>query len=324
MYDISIIIPMLNEEQNSRPLYERLSATLAAYGKSYEIVFVDDGSTDKTVEILQSFQKSDSRIVLVQFLRNFGQQAAIIAGIQYSSGRVAVVIDGDLQRPPEAIPILIDKLSEGYDVVYGIRDHRKESWRRRMGSFLLGQLLALMTGDRALTHMSAFTAISEDIVKSLKRHHENEPFYLGLISYLSHGRSASILVQESARLGGATKYNMRRLISLALSFISSSSTLPLRFILVLGGGTAFLTLSGLFIWFILCLSLYGQLRHAGLALILGVLGLLSGLQLVSIGILAEYMRKIYIENRGRPLYIVRRCLKHTSGHGSDEGAIGEQ
>lgn len=308
---LSVVIPVFNEESNLPPLYDRLKAALDAYGTPHELLFIDDGSIDNSFRVLKELHERDSRVRVVRFARNFGQQMAVAAGLRYARGDVIVLIDADLQTMPEEIPILVDKLAEGYDIVYGIRQRRKDPLLRRIGSWCMSHLLYRITGIDIPDSASGFIALNRDFVNSINLFNEKSKYFSGLFAWLSYGRWAAAPISHAPRRAGMSKYSVPQLIGLTLNFVCSFTTLPLRLASYLGLALAFVSS--------IALAGYGALRLAGVAgslssagAILAVVVLLSGVQLICIGILGEYLARVYAEVKEQPSYVVREVLDKES------------
>lgn len=304
---ITVIVPLLNEEPNLRLLYDRLLTALTAYGESFELLFVDDGSTDGSFDILKGLHQADERVRIVRFFRNFGQQAAIQAGFLYARGKTIVLIDADLQTLPEEIPLLVDKLKEGYTIVYGIRQRRRDPLIRRVGSWVMANLLYRITGINIPDAASGFIALDRTLVDNLNLIGERSRYFSGLFAWLSYGRWAAVPVSHGPRHAGQTKYTIRKLVHITLDFVCNFSELPLKFasyagLLLLGiSGVAFLALlagaaAGL------------EAAWVQTGLIIDALAFFSGLQLVFMGILGEYLARVYIEAKGRPTFLVSEVV----------------
>ncbi len=315
--DLSVVVPVCNEAENINPLHQRLTDTLREYGKSFEVVFIDDGSTDQSFERLKELYDRDTSVKVIQFARNFGQQMAVSAGLQYARGNVVVLIDADLQNSPEEIPILVDKLTEGYDIVYGVRKRRVGSVVRRLGSWFTSHLIWRVTGIDLPDSASGFTALDRRFVEKINLFNEKSRYLSGLFAWLSYGRAAAVPVSHFPRHAGETKYTITQLVTLTLNLVCNFSVLPLR--LALYGGWLITMLAGLEL---VCLAVS---RAAGLTAgrdtaiwaLVGVVALFSGVILLAIGILGEYIGRIYREVREQPAFVVHEVLDHS--HSREQG-----
>ncbi len=299
--ELSVVIPVFNEADSLPELYQRLSNTLQVYGRSYELLFVDDGSTDASPEHLRAFSEQDQAVRVVRLLRNFGQQMAITAGFQKARGQVIVLIDADLQTRPEEIPLLVDTLAEGYDIVYGARKDRKDPLLRRWGSWGISRFLHWTTGIDLPDNASGFLAINRTLVDAVNRFPERTRYLGGLLAWLGANRSAAVPVSHEPRRKGESKYRFSHLLGLAFDFVCSFSMVPLRLTWLAGG---MVVLSGF-----LSFWMYRE------SILPGFLIIVSGIQLFALGILGEYMGRLYREARQRPLYIIREEY----GGGGDRG-----
>lgn len=316
--ELTVIVPVYNEEANLEALHARLSASLRAFGKSYELVFVDDGSTDGSYDRLRVMHAADETVRVVRFVRNFGQQMAVTAGFRHARGQVIVLIDADLQTSPEDIPLLVTKLREGYDIVYGLRQHRKDPLIRRAGSWFISRLLYRITGIDMPDSSSGFIALDRRLVDSINLFNERSKYFSGLFAWLSYGRWASVPVQHAPRRAGESKYNLKSLVALTLSFVCSFSVQPLRFSAFVGAGlmlAALVALGALGVW-----GALHEMHLSGLAAVLvAFMAFFTGLQLCFLGILGEYLARVYGEVKGRPPFVVREVLDH-DGSRSDADA----
>lgn len=313
---VSVIVPVFNEEDCLTALHERLSAALRGYGKPYEVLFVDDGSRDGSFDRLRWIHESDQTVRVVRFVRNFGQQMAVSAGFQHVRGDRIVLIDADLQTLPEEIPLLLNKLDEGYDIVYGVRERRSDPLLRRAGSWCMSKLLYRITGIDVPDAASGFIALDRRFVDSINLFNERSKYFNGLFAWLSYGRWASVPVTHQARIAGHSKYNLRGLISLTLNFVCSFSDAPLRFAGYAGAACA--TLGAAVLLLLLVLSLSGVSGTATPFWALAALMvLLCGVQLISIGILGSYLARVYTETKGRPHFVIRDVLDHATGSDAD-------
>jgi len=306
---LTVVVPVFNEAENIGDLYGRLKQTLDGYGKSYELLFIDDGSTDDSYAKLRDLHERDESARVVRFLRNFGQQMAVAAGFEYARGDVVILIDADLQTMPEDIPLLADKLAEGYDIVYGVRERRKDPLVRRIGSWCMSHLLYRVTGIGIPDAATAFIALDRKFVDSIRLYNERSKYFSGLFAWLSYGRAGAVHVTHAPRQAGASKYNIRKLVGLTLNFVCSFSVLPLRFAAYLGA--AFSGVGGLALAALLGLRLLGSRELAsGTWMLAAMMAFLSGVQLFAVGVLGEYLARVYTEVKGRPSYVVRDVLGH--------------
>ena len=303
---VSLAIPVFNEEAVVPELVRRTTAVLDGIpGGPHEIVVVDDGSSDRTMELLEKAAEKDPRIVLVSLSRNFGHQTALGAALDQVSGDVAVLLDGDLQDPPEAVPTLLDWYRQGYDVVYVRRTNRKESWWLRACYYLFYRLLAALSSVQLPLDAGDFGLMSRRVITEMRRMPEQHRYLRGLRTWVGF-RQIGIPMERSARHAGRTKYSPLKLLKLASDGIFAFSIAPLRAAAVLGAGA--IGISFLFALY----SLYAKFRmhspQGFTALILAVM-FFSGLNLFFLGIIGEYVGRVYEETKGRPHYVVLKIIR---------------
>lgn len=308
--DVSVVIPVYNEEASLDELRQELFPVLEALGKSFEVVFVDDGSTDKSPEILRSFHEADPRVRVVRFARNFGQQMANTAGLKYARGHAVVIMDADLQTPAKHIPELLDKLAEGYDIIYGKRERIKGPLYRRIGTRIANHLICRMTGFSIPDSASGFLALDEKLVHNVNRFNDKSRYLSGLFAWLSYGRYAWVPVTRRERLHGESRYSAWQLVRIVLNFITSFSVRPLHFAFFLGFCVLGLALLlgirwGYVLW-------QSGFQASELTLFSALLALVAGIQLLYLGILGEYVGRIYREVREHPPYVISHV------YGADE------
>ena len=304
---LTIIVPVCNEEECLPILHERITKVLSDYGKPYEILFVEDGSTDGSFEILRGLHEGDPHVRVIRFARNFGQQMAITAGLQHARGEVIVLIDADLQTAPEEIPKLVDKLREGYDIVYGARTNRQDSVMRKLGSRAVSYVIKRLTGAGVPDSASGFIALDHRFVAAVNQFNEKSRYLSALFSWLSYGRTASVSVSHHERHAGPSRYRFFQLAALGVNLICNFSTVPLR--IALGIGFAFMMIGFLgFLGLLLAHGISGPWNSEPHCFIVALLFLLSGVQLFASGIIGEYLGRIYREVRDQPNYVVREML----------------
>ena len=304
--DVSVVIPVLDEVEVLPALCARLTAALESLGLSWEVVFVDDGSTDATFTALSTLHARDPRFGVVALSRNFGQQVALQAGLARARGRAVVLMDADLQDPPEQIAALVAKWSEGYDVVYAVRRSRAgESLFKRFSAAVFYRTVRGLAPVDLPVDAGDFRLLSRPVVDAIVAMPERHRYLRGLVAWTGF-RQAQITYDRAPRAAGVTKYPLRRMGRLASDAIVSFSTVPLRAATVLG-----FTLSAACFayaaWAVSVTLLFG--RHVpGWASLMVVILLVGGAQLVCLGIIGEYIGRIYDEVRHRPLYLVRAEL----------------
>ncbi len=294
----SVVGPVYNEEVLIEQFYERVRTVLEATGEPWEIVLVDDGSTDATPAILDRLQAADpEHVVVLHFSRNFGHQLAITAGMDAARGDAVIVIDTDLQDPPEVIPDLIAKWKEGYDVVYGVRTEREgETWFKLFTADLFYKLIQMLTDVTIPMEAGDFRLLDRQVIAVMRRMRERHRFVRAMVAWVGF-RQIGVPYRRLARTAGETKYPFHKMFRLALDAITGFSFVPLK--LALWAGTLSVGMG-------LLRLLFGRDRERESATLSLVLG---GIQLWAIGILGEYVGRIYDEVRDRPLYIVREERK---------------
>ena len=305
--ELSVVIPFLNEEQNIPLLVEQLRKEISGMGiDDYELIFVDDGSSDGTVSLLQSLMKEDSRIVILELSRNFGHQVAVSAGLDHAEGKAVVVMDADLQDPPSVVPELVKKWREGYDVAYAIRQNRKENWFKCTAYKIFYRLLSKISSVKVPLDAGDFCCMDQRVVRIIVSMPERTRFVRGLRSWVGL-RQIGVPYDRGARNDGEPKYDFWRLVLLAVDGVVSLSQVPLRLVTTLGFiMSAFALLLGAF--FIVKKMIIG-LSPPGYASTITAIFLLAGIQLVTIGVVGEYIGRIFDEVKRRPLYLLRRVTR---------------
>lgn len=296
---ISIIVPVLNEEENLRPLYNRIMKNIKGY--KYELIFVNDGSTDSSEQVIHKFRKVDHNVKLINLSRNFGHQIAVSCGIDFSQGDAAIILDADLQDPPEIIPKMIQRWKEGYDIVYGKRTSRKgENPFKIITANLFYKLIYLLSGKKIPENVGDFRLISKRVINVLKETREYQRFVRGIISWTGY-RQVGVEFKREKRFSGKSKYTIVSMIKLALDALFSFSFFPLRIASYLGILTAVGTV--MLIFYTLFVTAQGTTVKGWSSTIVTIL-FLGGIQLIAIGIIGEYLGRIYEEVKRRPLYII--------------------
>jgi dolichol-phosphate mannosyltransferase len=282
----------------------------AVPGGPHEVVLVDDGSTDRTLELLHAAAQRDRRLVIVALSRNFGHQTALSAALDFVSGDVVVAMDGDLQDRPEAIPALLAKHHEGYDVVYAQRIKRKERWPLRLSYFLFYRMLASLADTRLPLDAGDFALMSRRVVEQMRSAPEHHRYLRGLRSWVGF-RQTGLVVERDERFAGSTHYGPLKLLKLASDGLFSFSVVPLRAAAMIG--LVALLLSGAFSLYTLYAKLVLDRAPAGFTSIMLFLSFLSGVHLFFLGVIGEYIGRIYQETKRRPLYIVGSVVRGDSG-----------
>jgi len=307
----SIVAPIFNETKNLPELYRRASEVMDTIGEAWELVLVDDGSIDGSSDLIRQLAGQDARVRPVIFARNFGHQIAVTAGLDYSRGQAIVIIDADLQDPPEVIPDLIAKWREGYEVVYAIRAEREgEGWFKLVTASIFYRLISRITDVKIPLDAGDFRLLDRKVVDVLNQMRERHRFLRGMSAWVGF-RQVGVPYRRVARFAGETKYPFRKMFRLALNAITGFSYFPLQLATYIGFFSAGISI--LSIPIVIALRLWGsQAPLVGQATTLIAVLFLGGVQLISLGILGEYIGRLYDEAKGRPLYIVREAPCNTS------------
>jgi glycosyltransferase involved in cell wall biosynthesis len=307
--ELSIVIPIRNESENIAGLYDQLTGALDRFGRSYELLLIEDGSSDDSFERLAAIQAADARVRVVRFRRNFGQTAAFSAGFAMARGRYIVTSDGDLQNDPADIPAMVERLEQGFDIVCGWRKDRKDPFlSRRLPSVLANRLISVATGVALHDYGCSLKVFRAEVVKPLKLYGEMHRF-LPAIASEQGVRIAEVVVNHRARVHGRSKYGISRTIRvildlLTVKFLLSYSTRPLQIFGLVGltMGLAGLGVTG----YLSVQRLVGYQAIGNRPLLLfGILLIFTGVQLVTLGLLAELMARTYHESQDKPTYAIR-------------------
>ncbi len=303
----SIIAPCFNEEGVLHELHRRIQEVMDQTGESWELVLINDGSRDRTPEVMRELHAADPRVKVVDFARNFGHQIAVTAGLDYAQGDAVVIIDADLQDPPEVILEMIDRWKEGYEVVYAVRTERKgETWFKEFTAKLFYRIIYRITDVDIPLDTGDFRLMDRKVVDAMNRMRERNRFIRGMTSWVGFRQTGVYYVREE-RYAGETHYPFRKMFKFALDAITSFSYAPLQMATYLGfiiaGLSAIAALLVVFARLFMGTSpFYGQATTLVTVLFLG------GVQLITLGIIGEYLGRIYDEVKGRPLYLVREAL----------------
>lgn len=299
----SIVAPVYNELESLPELHRRVSAVMSGMRRPWELILVDDGSSDGSSDAILALAKRDAHVRPVIFARNFGHQVAITAGWDHARGNAVVIIDADLQDPPEVIPELAAKWREGYEVVYAVRSDREgESWFKKATASAFYRLIRRITDVKIPMDTGDFRLMDRKVVDVLKQMRERHRFPRGMSAWVGF-RQIGVGYQRNARFAGNTKYPFRKMLALALNAITSFSYFPLQVATYFGFALAGLSI--LSIPLVIFLRFAGGQQLTGQATTLIAVLFLGGIQLISLGILGEYIGRLYDEAKGRPLYILR-------------------
>lgn len=302
---ISVLIPAYNEEECLHELYKRVSDVLSKLEKyDYEILIINDGSKDKTLEILHDLNAKDKHLQYVNLARNYGKEIAMAAGLDYVKGDVVVILDADLQIPPEYIPEMLSYYEEGYDDVYGRRKSRNdESFFKRLGTKIYYKALQSLTRVDILKNTSDFRLLSRRAVEALKQYKEQRRYTKGLFALIGF-KKKEFIYEPVKRYAGKSKWNYFSLINLAIEGITSFSTFPLRLSSFLGIIVA--AVGFIYIVFLVLKTLIFGEPVRGYPTLLSIIVFLGGIQLLSLGVIGEYLGRIFDEVKNRPLYFVEK------------------
>jgi glycosyltransferase involved in cell wall biosynthesis len=303
---ISVVAPAYNEEEVLETFYERVTKVLADIGAPYEIVLVNDGSRDNTLAMMHAMRARDEHITVVDLSRNFGKEIALTAGLDHTRGDVVVVLDSDLQDPPELIPEMLEGWREGYDVVYGVRSQRDgETWFKKATAKAFYRLIGKISRVQIPQDTGDFRLMTQRTVRELTRLREEHRFMKGLFAWIGFP-AKPLYYRRDARVAGTTKWNYLKLMNLAIEGITSFTITPLKVATVLGSSIAFL--SFIYACYVIWKTLmYGDPVRGYPSLMVTVL-FLGGVQLIAIGLLGEYIGRIFNEVKRRPLYLVNRMI----------------
>lgn len=297
----SIIAPIFNEKGCFDELYRRVSEVMDTTGEEWEFVMVDDGSSDGSTDMIRDLAKKEKRVRPVIFARNFGHQIAVTAGLDYCRGDAAIIIDADLQDPPEVILDLIAKWREGYQVVYAVRSEREgETWFKKTTASAFYKIIYRITDVKIPMNTGDFRLLDRKVVDVMNSMRERHRFLRGMSAWVGY-KSIGVSYKRAARFAGTTKYPFKKMIKLAFTAITSFSYMPLQMAMVFGFLSAGLSIVAIPV--VAVLRLIGSQFFFGQATTLIAVLFLGGVQLICLGILGEYVGRIYDEAKGRPLYI---------------------
>jgi dolichol-phosphate mannosyltransferase len=300
--EISAIVPSYNEEKNVPLIYERLTKVLSQINPNYEIIFINDSSKDNTLSVIKTIAQEDSHVKYISFSRNFGHQIAVSAGIDLCKGNAVVIIDADLQDPPELILEMYEKYKEGYKVVYARRKTREgETWFKKATAKIFYRILAAMTSIEIPVDVGDFRLIDKVVVRQLKNMPEKSKYLRGQISWIGY-KQTFVEYHRDARIYGKTNYPLKKMIRLALDGITAFSDKPLKMASAIGIISAIIALLAI-IYALLSHFIFDSSVSGWTSLIISVL-FIGGVQLITIGIIGEYIARINNDVRNRPLYII--------------------
>jgi dolichol-phosphate mannosyltransferase len=301
--DISVVAPVFNEAETLPEFYRRVQAALDPTGDSWELVLVDDGSRDSSADIIRELAHQDARVRPVIFARNFGHQVAVTAGLDFALGQAVVIIDSDLQDPPELIPEMVAKWREGFEVVYAVRTEREgETWFKLFTASLFYRLIYRITDVDIPLDTGDFRLLDRKVVNVMNQMRERHRFLRGMSVWVGF-RQTGVGYRRAARFAGETKYPLKKMIRFASDAITGFSFFPLQLATYIGFICAGISI--LAIPVVIALRTAGSHELSGQATTLIAVLFLGGVQLISLGILGEYIGRIYDEAKGRPLYITR-------------------
>ncbi|MFD2705774.1 glycosyltransferase family 2 protein [Salibacterium lacus] len=300
----SVVIPMYNEEEVIQETYRRLKKVMDEIGESYELLFINDGSQDSTLEIIKEYARWDKKVKLIEFSRNFGHQVAISAGMDFANGNAVIVIDADLQDPPELIKDMTDQWKDGYEVVYAKRTKRKgETAFKRATAFLFYRLLKSLTEIDIPVNTGDFRLIDRKVCDQMKQLHEKNRFVRGLVSWVGFNQTV-VEYERDERLHGESKYPIKKMLKLSLDGITSFSYKPLKLASFAG---VLLSLAGfLYMLVVIYQKLFTDSTVTGWSSVIVIQLLFFGFVLSILGVIGEYIGRIYDESKGRPIYIVKQ------------------
>jgi len=305
LLNYSIVLPIFNEQDNIPLLYQRLTVVMNKITNNYEMIFVDDCSSDNSFKLLQNLHVKDSRVKILKFTKNNGHQIAVTSGLEYATGKAIIIMDADLQDPPELIPQFIKKHDEGYEIVYAQREKRDgDSIFKKLTAYLFYRIMKYLVNIDIPIDVGDFRLIDRKVANSLNSMHERNKFLRGLISWTGY-KQIGIKFVRDARNSGETKYTVTKMLKLAFDGICSFSNIPLRFATILGITISFLSFL-LGVW-ALYINYTKDVALGWTSLIISI-WFIGGAQLLTMGIIGEYIGRIYDEVKMRPLYILDKKI----------------
>ena len=304
--EVSVVIPIYNEAENINPLHDRLAQTLDGLGRSAEVWYVNDGSTDNSLDLLRRLAERDARVGVIELSRNSGQHAAVLAGFAACQGQIIVTLDGDLQNPPEEIPRLVSKLEEGYQVVGGWRETRHDPWLRRAASTVVNRATSIAVGVHMHDYGCMLRAYRREVIDEILECNERSLFIPALANTVAR-RTTEIEVAHAGRGAGTSKYKPMKLINLAFDLITGFSLIPIHLVSLTG---ILVALAGLaFGVFLFVRRLFVGPESEGVFTLFAILFVFLGVLILAVGLLGEYVGRIYLEVRRRPPYRVKAVYR---------------
>ncbi|WP_239772699.1 glycosyltransferase family 2 protein [Mammaliicoccus sp. I-M36] len=300
---LSIIVPLYNEETNISILHEKVSNVFLNLSHQFELIFINDGSTDHSLQVLKSLSEKDARVKYVSFSNNFGKESAMYCGLEHSIGDAIIIMDSDLQHPPEIIPKLIQLHEEGFSQVVALRNRKNESFIKKIPAKVFYKLSQYMIDVKLKSGEGDFRLISKEVANSILKMTEYNRFSKGIFEWVGFSKT-TITFDHQERIDGYSKFSIFKLIDYAIDGIISFNNKPLRLCFYFGGFTMFICLLYIFITFINIL-LHG-IEEPGYFTIISAILFLGGLQLFSLGVIGEYIGRIYYETKDRPKYIIEQ------------------
>jgi undecaprenyl-phosphate 4-deoxy-4-formamido-L-arabinose transferase len=305
---LSVVVPVFNEEESLPELLSRLSPALSALARSYEVVLVNDGSRDRSLELLREATARDPHLTVIDFNRNYGQHSAIFAGFEAARGEIIVTLDADLQNPPEEIGKLVARMEEGFDVVGSVRIKRQDPFFRRLASRLVNRVTSMATGVQLSDYGCMLRAYRRDVVKTLCQSKEISTF-IPVLADMFAGRVTEVPVAHAERLKGKSKYSLWKLLRLQFDLMTSFSLWPLRSTMVMGVLMAAASMLAALVLIAGRIIKGHEWAVSGVFTVFSVLFFFVGAMFFALGLLGEYVGRIYMEVRHRPRYVIRQVIR---------------
>ncbi len=316
---VSLVFPIYNEEENIPELFSEILKVKEQISEKIEVLFVNDGSRDNSNQLLSNIASKHSFVKIVDFSRNFGHQVAITAGINFAEGDAVITMDSDLQDPPQVIIDLIKKWQEGYEIVYAKRRTRKDTMFKRLTAFLYYRLLKFLTDIKIPEDTGDFRLLDRKVVTELKKFKEKSRYIRGMVSFVGF-RQGFVLFDRNERFAGKTKYPLRKMLRFAIDGITGFSVAPLKLAMYFGFTTAFLSILGI-IYVLFFKFFYPEILVPGWSMTIISIFFIGGVQMIMIGIIGEYIGRVYIEAQDRPLYIVKEKINFLSDNSDNKNGL---